>query len=54
METTPRLFHKTLGENTKRRSSYKMNGVVLCEAKVEHPKMIGNHCMRAHGGGLVF
>ena len=31
-----------------------MNGVVLCEAKVEHPKMIGNHCMRAHGGGVVF
>ena len=54
MEVIPYMFHKYLGENTKRRSSFKMNGVVLCVAKVEHPQMIGNHCTRAHGGGVVF
>ena len=38
METTPLLFHKTLGENKKRRSSFKMSGVVICVFNVDHPK----------------
>ena len=53
METTPLLFHKTLGENKKRRSSFKMSGVVICVFNVDHPKMIGNHCTISHGGGVV-
>ena len=38
METTPLLFHKTLGENKKRRSSFKVSGVVICVFNLHHPE----------------
>ena len=54
MEATPHLFYKSLDGNENRRSSFKINGVVICVASKAHAKISGNHCTISHASGVVF